>query len=175
VTPHSSVYASQQPKAVWIRVQGRGSFQISAGLKEYAKRMILRGNRYFVVDLAHCEIMDSTFLGTLAGIALRLREVGSGMLSVIDPNARNMQLLQNLGLDHLFSFELPEGVESLPYDRDAGAIVASKLDPVQPSEQQKTMIDAHEALITASPANKEKFKDVLELLKQESLSETQDT
>ncbi len=137
--------------------------------------MIQRGNRYFVVDLAHCEIMDSTFMGTLAGIALRLREVGSGKLSVIEPNARNMQLLQNLGLDHLFSFELPEGVISLPYGPSAGAIVASKADPIPQSEQQKTIIDAHEALIAASPANEEKFKDVLELLKQESSSESRDS
>lgn len=172
--PNSTVYASQQQQAVWIRVQGRGTFQISAGLKEYARRMIQRGNRYFVVDLAHCEVMDSTFMGTLAGIALRLREVGSGSLSVIESNARNLQLLENLGLDHLFSFDLPDGVTDVPYNRDTDSLVASKSDEIPQSEQQKTMIDAHEALIEASPDNEEKFKDVIELLKHESSSD-QDT
>jgi len=174
VTPNSTVYASQQAQAVWIRVQGKGTFQISAGLKEYAKRMILRGCRNFVVDLENCEIMDSTFMGTLAGIALRLREVGSGGLSVIEPNARNLQLLENLGLDHLFSFDLPEGVTAIPYDRGGASVIATKSDNVPPQEQQKTMIDAHEALAEISPANEEKFKDVIDLLKQESSTDSQE-
>ena len=174
VTPNSTVYASQQSQAVWIRVQGKGTFQISAGLKEYARRMILRGSRNFVVDLESCEIMDSTFMGTLAGIALRLREVGSGGLSVIEPNMRNLQLLENLGLDHLFSFDLPEGVLAVPYEREAGSVIASKSEPALPGEQQKTMIDAHEALVKVSPANEEKFKDVIELLKNEPSLDSQD-
>lgn len=127
-----------------------------------------------MVDLENCEIMDSTFMGTLAGIALRLREVGSGGLSVIEPNARNLQLLENLGLDHLFSFNLPPGVESLPYDRGAVSVVASKSDSVSTRDQQETMIDAHEALVEVSPANEEKFKDVLDLLKQEASQDSQD-
>jgi len=51
------------------------------------------------VDVRNCPVMDSTFMGTLAGIALRLREIGQGALHVTHLNNRNSDLLRNLGLD----------------------------------------------------------------------------
>jgi Anti-anti-sigma regulatory factor (antagonist of anti-sigma factor) len=159
--------ASLVDEAVWLRVMGRGTFQTSAGMKEYARRMIQRGRRHFVVDLAACELMDSTFMGTLAGLALRLREFGTGGLTVINGNARNTMLLENLGLDHLFSFTLPEGITPPP------AATAKPLDgaTVSASQQHDTILSAHEALVEADPENEARFKDVLELLKQESSSD----
>ena len=52
--------------AVWIRVEGKGTFQNSPGLKDFSRRMIETGKRAFVVDLQRCPAMDSTFMGTLA-------------------------------------------------------------------------------------------------------------
>ncbi len=147
-------------------MDGRGTFQISAGLKEYTRRMVVRGFRQFVIDLGNCELMDSTFMGTMAGIALRLRELGSGSLTVLNANARNSSLLENLGLDHLFAPSLPPGV--------AERMTAASADEVLPpgpipgaEDERSTMITAHETLVKVSPANEAKFRDVIELLKQE--------
>jgi anti-anti-sigma regulatory factor len=52
--------------------------------------MIRRGHREFVVDLGDCELMDSTFMGTLAGVALRLREIGQGELGLLLRQSRSM-------------------------------------------------------------------------------------
>jgi anti-anti-sigma regulatory factor len=133
-------------------------------MKEYARRMIQRGSREFIVDLAECELMDSTFMGTMAGIALRLREIGSGGLTVLNPNTRNLSLLENLGLDHLFSFDLPEGVRSAPQQAAQQTLPASTPDA---AAQHATVLSAHEALVEADPENEERFKDVLDLLKQD--------
>src|SRR5579862_9955252 len=95
-------------RIVWVRVEGKGSFLNSSGLKEFAKEMVNRGHREFVVDLRNCPVMDSTFMGTLAGIALRLRELGQGHLHVINLNERNHDLLGNLGLDQLFTMGMGE-------------------------------------------------------------------
>ncbi|MCX7869413.1 MAG: STAS domain-containing protein, partial [Terrimicrobiaceae bacterium] len=73
----------------WVRVEGRGSFKNSGGLKDFFGRMLERGFRRFAVDLANCELMDSTFMGTLAGLALRLRETGGGGLRVLNTSPRN--------------------------------------------------------------------------------------
>lgn len=165
MTPKSTILAGLHDQAVWLRVHGRGTFQTSAGMKEYTRRMIQRGHRIFVVDLAACELMDSTFMGTLAGIALRLREIGSGSLSVLNPNMRNRTLLENLGLDHLFSFDLPEGLRPAPV-----RAAQENLAPPNPdaAAQHATILAAHEALVEADPENEERFKDVLELLKQDA-------
>src|SRR5215212_10244135 len=92
-------------RTVWVRVEGKGSFLNSTGLKEFTKEMINRGYREFVVDLKSCPVMDSTFMGTLAGVALRLRELGQGQIRVVNLNERNFDLLGNLGLDQLFSID----------------------------------------------------------------------
>lgn len=126
--------------------------------------MTHRGHREFVVDLKNCPVMDSTFMGTLAGIALRLREIGQGNLHVINLNERNDDLLRNLGLDQLFSIDLC-GVDRLEGNIAAPApIDAAAADR---SAQAKTMLEAHEALVKADPGNMTKFKDVLEYLKQD--------
>ena len=44
--------------------------------------MIHRDAREFIVDLCNCPVMDSTFMGTLAGISLWLGKLGEGSLSV---------------------------------------------------------------------------------------------
>jgi anti-anti-sigma regulatory factor len=141
-------------------------------MKEYARRMIQRGHRTFVIDLEDCELMDSTFMGTMAGIALRLREMGSGGLSVIHGNPRNQSLLENLGLDHLFAFTLPEGASEAPRK-----VAQETLTPAAPdtATQQATILSAHEALVEADPENEERFKDVLDLLKQESQQDAVDS
>jgi anti-anti-sigma regulatory factor len=147
---------------VWVRVEGKGSFLNSTGLKEFAKEMVNRGHREFVVDLKSCPVMDSTFMGTLAGVALRLRELGQGHLRVVNLNERNRDLLGNLGLDQLFTLGGDEDSSSL------GA--APKPLPGGPTDkvaQAQTMLEAHEELVEANPDNAAKFKDVLEYLKQD--------
>ena len=124
--------------------------------------MVNRGHREFVVDLRNCPAMDSTFMGTMAGIALRLRELGQGHLHVVNLNERNSDLLCNLGLDQLFSLDSqsPGGARAtVPLDNN-GADSDRK-------EQMNTMIEAHQALVDADAANLTKFKDVLEYLKQD--------
>jgi anti-anti-sigma factor len=148
-----------------VKVQGKGSFQNSPALKEFARRMFDRGYRTFIVDLGGCPVMDSTFMGTLAGIALRLREAGSGSLRVANVNERNFDLLRNLGLNNLFE------IVSKPTERtDRDATVAeAPLESGQTtrSDQAECMIEAHEALVDADPENLARFRDVLDYLKQD--------
>ena len=148
---------------MWIRVEGKGSFLNSPGLKEFAKEMINRGHREFAVDLQNCPVMDSTFMGTLAMIALRLREIGEGHLHVLNMNARNKELLNNLGLDQLFADD------ACPVLNGEQAISQPLQDPQSADREskQKTMLEAHEALVRAAPENLAKFKDVLDYLKQD--------
>lgn len=161
MSTNASILVGTANKTVWIKVEGKGSFLNSAGMKDFSKEMVNRGHREFVVDLKNCPVMDSTFMGTLAMIALRLRDLGQGCLRVVNPNERNRDLLTNLGLDQLFEMD------------DGGTTAANAAQ--QPlnggsegkSAQAQTMLDAHQALVDANPENLTKFKDVLEYLKQD--------
>jgi anti-sigma B factor antagonist len=111
-----------------------------------------------VVDLAHCPAMDSTFMGTLAGIALRLREFGNGHLWVVNRNLRNSELLEGLGLDALFAHDpMPE----MNSARNANAVH----HPADKAFTREVMRAAHEACVEANPENAARFKDVLEHLR----------
>ena len=59
--------------------------------------MLDRGYREFVLDLADCAMMDSTFMGTMASVALRLKELGRGHLHIVHCGNRSQQLLSGLG------------------------------------------------------------------------------
>ena len=144
-----------------MRVEGKGSFLNSTGLKDFAKEMVNRGFRDFVLDLKNCPVMDSTFMGTLAFIALRLREMGQGQLRVVNINDRCRDLLANLGLDQLFTID-----DRVPAEAPAAqqALDGAAKDKI---EQAQTMLEAHEACVEANPENAAKFKDVLEYLKQD--------
>lgn len=161
----NSILVGCANKVAWIRVEGKGSFLNSSGLKEFAREMINRGHREFVVDLQNCPVMDSTFMGTLAGIALRLREIGQGNLHVTNLNERNGDLLRNLGLDQLFALDL-SGVASPNRTGVQETSIGAGGEPNR-TDQAQTMLEAHEALVEADPENLTKFKDVLEYLKQD--------
>ncbi len=148
-----------------VRVEGKGTFLNSTGLKEFAREMINRGRREFVVDLKNCPVMDSTFMGTLASIALRLKEIGQGDLKAVNLNDRNRNLLRNLGLDRLFTIEERNGAELPPNVTSEPTVLET--GTVDKTTQAQTMLEAHEACVEANPENAEKFKDVLDYLKQD--------
>ena len=63
-----------------------------------------------MVDLGECTGMDSTFMGTLAGMAARLSALDRGVLQIADPGERNRRSLEDLGLDFLMEIDPPAAV-----------------------------------------------------------------
>jgi anti-sigma B factor antagonist len=165
VNAAASILVGVTSRAVHIKVEGKGSFQNSPGLKEFSKEMLERGFRNFIVDLNSCPVMDSTFMGTLAGIALRLREFGNGRLIVRNANERNADLLENLGLNNLFEIESKAAAEKT--DNSVEPALLERTKSLSRSDQAACMIEAHEALVDADPENLGRFKDVLDYLKQD--------
>ena len=66
----STILVGVSDRTVWVRVEGKGSFQNATGLKQFGKEMTNRGFRQFVFDLKQCPVMDSTFMGTLTSISI---------------------------------------------------------------------------------------------------------
>jgi anti-sigma B factor antagonist len=170
VTVDSSIQVGVRGPTVWVKVEGKGSFLNSGNLKEFARAMLDRGYREFVVDLADCAMMDSTFMGTMASVALRLKELGQGHLHIVHCKARSQELLSGLGLDQIFDMHA-NGARAPEYealDQTAG----SWSPEGKKKEQAETMLEAHEALCEAAPENLFRFKDVLDFLKQDLHHET---
>ena len=160
----SSILVGVNGQAVWVKVEGKGNFLNSGNLKEFAREMVSRGYREFIVDLENCAMLDSTFMGTMAGVALRLKELGHGHLHVVHCGPRSRDLLTGLGLDQIFTIHA-NGTSGPDCEVLSGPPTAEA--SVQKQQQAQQMLDAHEALVRAAPENFSRFKDVLEYLKQD--------
>ncbi len=162
--------------AVHVRVVGRGTFQNGQPLRRYALEMIERGNLQFVIDLGACDGMDSTFLGVLAGVGLRLTQNGrAGEIHVANVGQRNLELLQTLGLNRLFGMDKPTG-KSEHYEVPAGdtfqrlpdSEVSQISRPINKSDTADLMLEAHDNLIRADGRNLAKFKDLTSFLREKT-------
>lgn len=147
-----------------MKIDGRGTFENCQCVKDFVQRMILKGHHEFVLDLEKCELMDSTFMGTLASVAFTLQDLEDGLLRVVRANPRNFSLLESLGLDNLFQ------VEPYPGDPAPHSLHKTPLSEEEPEARKSAILSAHEALVDADPRNAVRFQDVIEYLRQEIAS-----
>lgn len=157
--PSAKVRSMVRRGTVWLRVEGNGTFQNSALVRVYTEQMFEEGHRSFAFDLHECEMMDSTFLGTLTGLALRLREDPRGRVGFARVNAKVESLFGRYGLDRVLAFQGFEAAPPAPGEME-------ELDLSTTREFKRgTIVEAHEALAASSPENEERFGEVVDFLK----------
>lgn len=159
----SVVFAEVGTDVVVIRISGRGNFANSFELKRIAEVMFEKrpkGQCRFIIDLAECETMDSTFMGQLASIGLRQRRDSPRPLIVVNPNAQNQRLMSTLGLVHFTEVHQAKDL-SLPSVEAFKSPDRPELDRI---DQILHMIEAHEQLCDADTGNAVRFESVLRYL-----------
>jgi anti-anti-sigma factor len=148
-------------RAVLVKISGRASFNCSVDFKTLIYELRERGCRNFVFDLTECVIMDSTFLGVLAGFGLKLAETPGEKptVTLLNPNQRILDLLDNLGVAHLFC--VVQGTD--PRSQKCKAVAQTDSGPGK-VETTRTCLEAHQMLMDINPANIPRFKDVAQFL-----------
>jgi anti-sigma B factor antagonist len=148
----------------WIRCEGKGSFLNSPAVKEYGESRIRSGEKCLVVDLQECTGMDSTFMGTLAGLASRISEKG-GVLQVADADEKSRHSLEDLGLDFLMEINPDEAAWS-DVGEKARDLLKRKVAGMKAGTVMHTrhVLEAHEILSEANEENKKKFSGVVRML-----------
>ncbi|PAW76909.1 MAG: hypothetical protein B9S32_13350 [Verrucomicrobia bacterium Tous-C9LFEB] len=162
----SKILVARKDELAVIQICGRGSFQNAGAVKSFYQELLQQGVSRFVVDLNECTYLDSTFLGTLTGLGMRLKDksAGKGKLHIVNVNARNVELLRNLGLDRLFNIDVTprDLTQAVPVP-----LKEVKPEPVDKTESAEQMLEAHENLMSWDPRNVPKFKDVVTYLKED--------
>jgi len=154
---------------VYVRIVGRGTFQNSQALRRFALHEIDQGLQQFVVDLSHCQGMDSTFLGVLAGIGLRLRnQPGPAAIHIVNISPRSLDLLHTLGLNRLFilSSIAPPPLSEADYHLLPDTDLTQLAHPVDKDETAELMIEAHDNLVRADECNAPKFRELIRFLRE---------
>ncbi|XBD75018.1 STAS domain-containing protein [Akkermansia massiliensis] len=125
---NSSILFGLFDEFLWIRCSGRGSFANSPTVKSLGDDYIASGGRLIVIDLETCSGIDSTFMGTLAGLSRRLLPIG-GSVQIASPSERCLSALESLGLDALLSIEPPTAPWRGKWTRYAPAWARRTLPP----------------------------------------------
>ncbi len=160
-------------KTALVRVEGRGSFKISASLKQFGETVVQSRLVLMLVDMQHCIGMDSTFMGVLAGVASKMKGY-QGRIVMVNCTPRTRGLLATLGLDQLIhAFEVGQTPDAHAAVLN-GRLSREQLDPgsCQDVETLQTMLAAHENLVDLVPENLPQFKDVLIFLREEVARKT---
>jgi len=163
-SPVISVAVVEQ--TAFIKLPPRANFTSSVEFKTLVTELRPRGVDHFVLDLGDCITMDSTFLGVLAGLDLSFSDgtdpfAADGhklRLDLLNPNQRIADLLDNLGVVHLFNV--------LYQANPCTAIFEPMNDRPLPSKEEvsRNCLEAHEVLMRVNPDNIPKFKDVAAFL-----------
>jgi anti-sigma B factor antagonist len=163
---NSGIQAGEDNGLVVVRILGKGTHQNSHFLKKYLNHCLEQKKGKIQIDLSACTYMDSTFLGTLAGLGGKMKEKGLPPITLANATERVHGMIDALGIGLLFEM------------KQTGAPVADgKLEDLQKTAvsqdvKAREMLEAHQKLVEVSRENEAKFKDVIALLREEVSKQT---
>jgi anti-sigma B factor antagonist len=165
-TPSAKLLVFVSGQLACVKIVGRANFTSSIDFKTVLTELFDKGYTCFILDLAECVLMDSTFLGVLAGFGLKLTALRNGAeqnsrgIELVNPNGRISELLENLGVIHLF--KVVSGPLALPAEVQAHSPAPTS----EPSREQvsRNCLEAHKTLMEIAPSNIPKFKEVTQFL-----------
>ena len=129
-------------------------------MKLWAESQLDAGVKTVVVDLETCTGMDSTFMGTMAGIAMRLAKLPDAKLQVASANDKSRSSLEDLGLSSLIEINPPEAEWSSNLESIRESLKASCATSV---DQTQHVFDAHKQLCDADSSNDEAREFIVNL------------
>lgn len=145
------IHAGFRDEICVVQLSGLVTWQLAPALRDMLARARNRvGAPPTRIDLLNCEAMDSTVLGLL------LQQARDVVLH--QPGRRVVGQLHEMGVLHLFT------VSHDPCPRPQVAMALTPKETQPPCSD--LILSAHEALMDASACNRQKFKDVVESLRE---------
>lgn len=168
MTPYQPIVVGVFPGFSWIRCEGKGSFVNSTDVKAFGDERIAAGEKLLVVDLGSCTGMDSTFMGTMAGLAARISAKSGGALQVADSGNKNRQSLEDLGLDFMMDIDPPAADWRGRVDEIRDSLKPQAKQGALPSlDRARQVLDAHKTLSRVNEENAREFEEVVKTLEEQ--------
>jgi anti-sigma B factor antagonist len=169
--PQDEILVAVRQRCAMVKVNGRGSFKAGPSLKRFGAAVVDKGCTQIIFDMEQCLAMDSTFMGVLAGLALRLQRASDdGRVVAMNLTPKTASLLETLGLDRLVECyqagNLPDKLRvCLNNLLELENLAADGED--EKRDSLETMLEAHQDLVEAAPENLTRFRDVIAYLDQD--------
>jgi anti-anti-sigma factor len=146
-----------------LRYFGAVNYTLAPGLQRFLQQLIHGGSvSGLVFDLSAAESLDSTNLGLMARANEQVRDTGAANSVIISNNEDIDVVLRSMGFDQCF--------ELLPTSREAPGASAEPVaaDALSAAELQRTMLEAHQALVRLSDAGRLEFEPVVACLERDT-------
>ena len=161
-TPTVDMRVAVNGPLVCVKIGGRACFEAGPSFKTLTDELCQRGKTQFLFDLTECQQMDSTLLGLMAGLAIRLAPTSAPAadcaVKLLNVSERIAELLESVGVDHLFTI-----LSDLPLDEAGWEILRADAGAGREKLAQASL-EAHRTLMELDPGNVPKFKDVARFL-----------
>ena len=158
MSPGHVTHAAQEGIHVF-RYFGAVNFTLAPSLQRFLQHVIHDGAvSGLVFDLTAAESLDSTNLGLMARVNEQVHDLGAPNSVIISSNEDIDVVLRSMGFDQSFDF-VPGGSE-VP-SASAEPVVA---EAPSAADLQRTMLDAHRALVRLSEAGRLEFESVVACL-----------
>ncbi len=154
----STIHVALREDTAWVRVVGRGVFLVSHSLKSWLLNQMAKGFTNIIVDISECKTIDSTFMGMLTGVSIRLKRSGRSPLILANVTPHSRRLLETLGLDKFLRLE-----DSLELDNTLKweELSVEFLDKMSTTEN---MLEAHKQLLDTGTLAEKQFRNVYKML-----------
>ena len=150
------------PDRCFIRVSDKASYLNCSPVRDFILNRLESGKTSFVVDFEQCKSIDSTFLGILVSLAIKVKS--SGSLTLVNLRDRNLETVRNLGI-HKIALVSTESFgeldETVSIDESGAETKAST----------RLIYEAHKSLMDLNQKNQKLFCDVVKFLEQKKEEE----
>jgi anti-anti-sigma factor len=168
-------YASTNDGFLVVRVVGRGDSSLSPSLKHVLEQETATPqttNPHYIIDLAGCSALDSTFMGVMAEMGLKQMSRSTAKMQVVNTTPLTKTQMEKLGLSYILDIYPREGKTisiAVPDGqfRASDDVVLDKLNKIV------HMMEAHQTLIDIHSGNEIPFRPVLDYLSGSLSRETQ--
>lgn len=156
------IFVASAPPLARIRICGRGAVERARDFDQLVRCLSDDGVRNIYLDFAECVLLDSTFIGALASLA----EERSGDQPLVRfhlVNARNRILDGLANLEVLAKMTVggdPAALSDFPE-------FELPLQSIDRKEAGELCLKAHRTLMALSPANRERFQALVQMLSSE--------
>ena len=154
------VQGASQHGAYMLRFEGDVRLTLSASIDDYFQKMCEDPDFSSVIfDLSRAEGLDSTTLGIMAKVALKIREKFDFSPAIYSSQPGITRLLQSMGFNRLF--ELRESMFA-----NSGLTSDIPMVPSSKDKMRDKVLEAHRTLMELSEENKDQFANFVTTLEE---------
>ena len=169
----ASIKVGENSGYSWIKVNGRGDVFLTPKVKKFTESVINKLSSSkdsvpkFVFDMEDCTGMDSTFMGMIAGLAIKLQGVANSCLQLCSVSSNNQESLEELGIDSLVEIN-PSNSEWEDNCQQIREGLSEWSESNGEMPDPKLILDTHKTLGSLNKENAKEFSAVIKTFESEA-------